>query len=822
MRRTLAVLALVGALAPACKDKDNTRIVVAVWSDLAVPAKLDTIRIDVTGSTGTAPKTFPLTAGSEAGKTKLPVTLDLVPLGAKDATFTVKATGLHGQTEVVAQAARISFVAGQTLLLKLFLARDCQAATCPADYTCAAGACNQPIAITNLPPYSPSQLLSPPDAGAALDAGGGGSGGTGGTSNLDGPRETGGAAGNDARPIDGFFPDAVDAPLGGTGGAVASGGVVGTGGIAGTSGASTGGTVGGTGGMSGAGGTVASGGVVGTGGIAGTGGASAVGTVGGTGGTSGAGGTVASGGVVGTGGIAGTGKATGVGCVASAECQAGLTCLDGVCCTEAACPQCHNCGTDGTCSITVSTADDTTGTTCTGTSTCNPTGVCKKKNGEICSIPADCATAACTDNHCCSQTCGTCQACTGAGGTCVTITNAENASNCMGTNTCDASGVCKKKNGQACTSPANCASGACTDSHCCSQTCGTCQACNGVGGTCVAVTNADDTDTCTGSNTCDAIGVCKKKNGQACSSDAVCASTSHCNSNGICAPIRCLGLATTCGASMNGDCCSSLPVPGGTFYRSYDGSSYSDMSYPATVASFYLDKYEITVGRFRQFVDAGMGTQATPPASSSGAHPSIVGSGWNSAWNANLPTTTANLKGGVKCSPAYQTWSDTPSSNENKPQNCLDWYTAFAFCIWDGGRLPTEAEWNYAASGGSEQRVYPWSNPPTSTAIDDSYAVYCGASCTSGDMNVGMKSPKGDGKWGQSDLGGNEFEWVLDWYADPYSAPCDNCANLTPASMRVWRGSSYYLDAMHLWSSFRGWNFPTAQIAGARCARNSL
>jgi len=54
---------------------------------------------------------------------------------------------------------------------------------------------------------------------------------------------------------------------------------------------------------------------------------------------------------------------------------------------------------------------------------------------------------------------------------------------------------------------------------------------------------------------------------------------------------------------------------------------YTDMSYPATVADFYLDKYEITVGRFRQFVNAGMGTQASPPASGAGAHSLITGSG---------------------------------------------------------------------------------------------------------------------------------------------------------------------------------------------------
>ncbi len=285
----------------------------------------------------------------------------------------------------------------------------------------------------------------------------------------------------------------------------------------------------------------------------------------------------------------------------------------------------------------------------------------------------------------------------------------------------------------------------------------------------------------------------------------------------------CSGLAATCGPSGNDNCCKSLLVPGGTFYRSYDGVDFTDKSYPATVSDFYLDKYEITVGRFRVFVNAGMGTQASPPTAGAGAHPGIAGSGWDSMWNGWLAATTAALTTNLKCSVPYQTWTDTAGSNEDKPVNCLDWYTAFSFCAWDGGRLATEAEWNYAASGGSEQRYYPWSSPATSTTIDDSYAVYCGGSC-SGIQDVGSKSPKGDGKWGQSDLAGNVWEWTLDWYANPYSVPCDNCADWTAASSRVIRGGYFFSSASVLRSAYRSYGDPGSHSngIGSRCARTSL
>jgi formylglycine-generating enzyme required for sulfatase activity len=259
------------------------------------------------------------------------------------------------------------------------------------------------------------------------------------------------------------------------------------------------------------------------------------------------------------------------------------------------------------------------------------------------------------------------------------------------------------------------------------------------------------------------------------------------------------------------------------YYLGYNGVDFTDKSYPATVADFYLDKYEITVGRFRQFVNAGMGTEVNPPAAGAGAHPLIAGSGWDSRWNDYLSVDTASLKADVKCYPEYQyqTWTDAPGGNESQPMNCLDWYTAFAFCAWDGGRLPTEAEWNYAASGGSEQRFYPWSSPATSTTIDDSYAVYCGASCV-GTQNVGSKSPKGDGKWGQSDLGGNVAESTLDRYANPYPTPCNDCAELGgDASTQVIRGGAFFIGDSTLQSAFRLTDLPAEHdfYLGARCAR---
>lgn len=293
----------------------------------------------------------------------------------------------------------------------------------------------------------------------------------------------------------------------------------------------------------------------------------------------------------------------------------------------------------------------------------------------------------------------------------------------------------------------------------------------------------------------------------------------------------CIGLAATCRGSDS--CCSSPMVPSGTYYRSYDLASDGQAgtsNYPATVSDFRLDKYEVTVGRFRKFINAGMGTQAAAPIAGSGAHANIAGSGWDASWNTNLVANEAALIAALKCdTPTYQTWTDAPGANENQPINCLTWYEAMAFCIWDGGYLPTEAEWNYAATGGAQQRAYPWSSPAGQLALDNAHAAYydgsaCGGTslpACPGVIDVGTKM-LGDGRFGQADLAGNASEPMLDVYVSSYTTPCMDCASLkVTEDYHVMRGGSARDGSVHLRTGRRDFAGPKNRTrdAGVRCAR---
>ena len=292
------------------------------------------------------------------------------------------------------------------------------------------------------------------------------------------------------------------------------------------------------------------------------------------------------------------------------------------------------------------------------------------------------------------------------------------------------------------------------------------------------------------------------------------------------------------GTECNGEsCCTSIPVPAGTFPMGRGAETCSNCTngcpggmtcnadempeHNVTVSAFSLDKYEVTVGRFRRFVDANDKMNAPPPVNG-GANPNISGTGWWAAWNGNMPANAAAFKSSLKCDSIYPNWTDSAGNNETYPINCVNWYEAFAFCIWDGGRLPTEAEWEYAAAGGDENRLYPWGASPAPSC---SLANYSG--CV-GNVAVVGNYASGQGRWGHMDLAGNVWEWVFDYYAAYNSATCANCAT-TSGTYRVYRGGGWYNNALYLRSAARddgrasGGGMDASDhgsVTGIRCARN--
>jgi sulfatase modifying factor 1 len=307
---------------------------------------------------------------------------------------------------------------------------------------------------------------------------------------------------------------------------------------------------------------------------------------------------------------------------------------------------------------------------------------------------------------------------------------------------------------------------------------------------------------------------------------------------------------TNCGPGGMGNesCCTSLEVEGGTFFRTYayDGGAVTGQADPATVSTFRLDKYVVTVGRFRQFVKAWNGGAGYVPPAGAGKHahlnsglglansgsPGTFEPGWVVADDAQIDPSDENLSCDTPppgiVSPTYTTWTPSPGSHESLPIDCPNWWEAYAFCIWDGGFLPSETEWEFAGAGGDEQREYPWGSTDPGTLTQ--YAIYdCDypgpavGECTGVANFAPVGTPKlGAGLWGQLDMAGEVFEWSLDQYA-PYVDPCVDCAYLATVPYRVVRGGTFWMAEIFLEPAYRTSQPPTYRShdlgLGFRCAR---
>jgi formylglycine-generating enzyme len=219
-------------------------------------------------------------------------------------------------------------------------------------------------------------------------------------------------------------------------------------------------------------------------------------------------------------------------------------------------------------------------------------------------------------------------------------------------------------------------------------------------------------------------------------------------------------------------------IQGGTFSMgTNDGLPFEGPVHPVTVRSFWMDRHEVTVADFTRFVDA---TKYRTEAE-------------NYGWSGVFDRGSGNW---TRVDGASWRHPDGPKSTPapDEPVTQVSWNDAVAFAKWAGKRLPTEAEFEYAARGGLSGRRYAWGDElrpgghPVANWWQGSFPRQDrGEDGFSGRAPVGRFPPNG---YGLYDITGNVWEWCADWFGD-YVPRNRVDKGPPPAQERVIRGGSW-------------------------------
>lgn len=246
-------------------------------------------------------------------------------------------------------------------------------------------------------------------------------------------------------------------------------------------------------------------------------------------------------------------------------------------------------------------------------------------------------------------------------------------------------------------------------------------------------------------------------------------------------------------------------IPGGSFQMGGDNNQASEDEFPkheVKIDAFYMDVTEVTNAQFQQFVEAtGYITtaelkpdweelkKALPPSTKKPADSLLV--------PASLVFHASDGPVNLNDYTQWWTWAtgadwkhpeglgSTIKGKENYPVVQVSWYDAVAYCKWAGKRLPTEAEWEYAARGGFSNNIYPWGNEPVSVGKPKTNSwegkfPYLNEQLDGYIIFSPVKSYPCN-NYGLFDIAGNVWEWCSDWYAADYYQSISGEASLNPS-----------------------------------------